>query len=126
MFYFPTSPPEIHEKLADGINYIDGEYIANMLIPLTLDQARERAERFGITVPSYEFLGNRWKKDTPLYTCKHWNEETRLCSAYDSRPTMCAKYPYEGICEHCGWSNSTDETPIDTLLGGDADARASD
>ena len=119
VFYFPSSPDEIRQKLDAGINYNDGdgEYLADMLIPLTLEEAQERAEKFGIRPPSYETHGRLgWNENTPLYTCKHWDEETRLCSAYEDRPKMCRDFPYGQICEHCNWTNCDRATPIDKVL----------
>lgn len=71
--------------------------LGEMLIPLTYEEATERAARFGV--------GNIDKmKDAPLYTCKNWDEETRLCTVYDERPDMCRYYPYGRECDHgCGY-----------------------
>lgn len=35
-----------------------------------------------------------------LYTCRHWDPETRLCTAYEQRPWMCRAYPYGRHCEY--------------------------
>jgi Fe-S-cluster containining protein len=70
----------------------DGAYIVDMLIPLTYDEAIVRRYQFG-------------HKSGPLasddleseyFTCRHWNETTRQCGAYESRPGMCRKFPYAG------------------------------
>ena len=46
--------------------WIDGEFVKDMLIPL----------------------------DEPLhFTCKHHDPETLLCMAYDKRPDMCRQFP---------------------------------
>lgn len=39
------------------------------------------------------------------YTCKHWDQETKLCNIYISRPQMCRDYPYRDACNNCGWLN---------------------
>jgi Fe-S-cluster containining protein len=77
----------------------DGEKIADMLIPLTPKEARERYERFsGKTTTAY-----RWKNRGHHFTCRHWDEETRLCRIYEDRPQMCRDYPYGQECQHgCG------------------------
>lgn len=73
---------------------VDGPYIADMLVPLTHDEAEARAKRFSVAPPD---------KDTQFYSCRHWNEDTRLCMAYESRPGMCRKYPYDRACNFgCG------------------------
>lgn len=80
----------------------DGPQIADMLIPLTPKEARERYERFAgaeAVVPS----GFKWKYRGHHFTCKNWDEETRLCRIYEDRPTMCRDYPYGQECQHgCG------------------------
>jgi Fe-S-cluster containining protein len=78
----------------------DGEMIADMVIPLTLDQANERLERFG--------AGREYEPaaEGHVYTCRHFDDETRLCTIYERRPEMCRDYPYaqDGGCEYdCGY-----------------------
>jgi Fe-S-cluster containining protein len=75
---------------------LDGPFIADMLIPLSPKEARERAGRFGgaldRTFP--------WKLRGHYFTCRHWDEQSRLCTVYEQRPTMCIRYPDEGApCE---------------------------
>jgi len=70
----------------------DGEYIADMVIPLTPKEARERAGQFGSSAePKWDSRGHH-------FTCRHWDEKTRLCKAYDARPAMCRNYPYGEPC----------------------------
>lgn len=71
----------------------DAAYILDMLIPLTRRQALARSRRLGYPDPP------KYGKDYYLFTCKHWNEETRLCTAYNERPRMCREYPYGRPCE---------------------------
>jgi Fe-S-cluster containining protein len=93
----------------------DGEMLADMLIPLTVEQARERAEKFGSPLADIE-------NDSPsvgsLYMCRHWNEETRLCGVYDSRPLMCAEFPYSDPCPTC------DYVPEDDVIAHYVESRA--
>ncbi len=70
-----------------------------MLVELTADQAVERAERFDVTPPE-GFDLRSWAEAAPGYTCRHWDEETRLCTVYEDRPQMCREYPYAGRCQH--------------------------
>lgn len=71
----------------------DGEFIADMVIPLTWPEARKRAERFGNT-----FTDAGRRSAGHLYTCRHWDEETRLCKSYETRPGLCRNYPYGDPC----------------------------
>jgi Fe-S-cluster containining protein len=85
----------------------DNAYIADMLIPLTVEEADERMARLGYApvVPA-----EGWG----LFTCRHWDEETRLCGAYETRPKMCSAYPYATTCERgCGYE-LTPQEKIDT------------
>lgn len=84
----------------------DGEQIRDMLIPLTPKQAKERYERFaGRKVRRGVFA---WKHRGHHFTCKNWDEESRLCKVYETRPQMCKGYPYGKLCEHgCGFEGGT-------------------
>lgn len=94
-----TYPRTLSQIRRDPPAY-DGEMIADMLIPLTPKQARERYERFGGPA---ERSGFRWKSRGHHFTCRHWDEETRLCTVYEDRPAMCRDYPYGQECQHgCG------------------------
>jgi len=98
VFYFPRTPQEIRQAIEDHgeFNGLDGMMLADMLVPLTPEQVDERIERFGL---------NAWaeaeRRPKKLFTCKHWDEETKLCTVYDYRPRMCAKFPYGQECPHC-------------------------
>lgn len=77
----------------------DQAYILDMLIPLTRRQAVARSRRLGYPDPP------KYGPKYGLFTCKHWNEETRLCGDYENRPKMCADYPYGRACERgCGFT----------------------
>lgn len=93
-FYFPRTPREIGQliELNGQYNGYDGRMIEDMLIPLTDEQVTARAAEFGFEDPG---RGN-------YYTCRHWDDGTRLCGVYDHRPQMCSAYPYERACGHCG------------------------
>lgn len=58
----------------------------------------ENAERMDVCPLS----GNKLGKIHRLYSCRHWDEHSGLCRAYDQRPTMCRNFPYEGKCVICG------------------------
>lgn len=65
-----------------------------MLIPLTREEATERAREFDLFADTSEW------GDFTAYKCRHWDENTTLCTAYDERPRMCAQYPYGKACQH--------------------------
>jgi len=68
----------------------DIEFMVDMLVPLTSEEAEERSRKFGGVV--------RVDPDDTrhYYTCRHWDEQTRLCTVWPQRPRMCASFPYGG------------------------------
>ena len=92
----------------------DGFFMLDMLVSLSPDEATKRMEDLGITWETtaqeaeapVDF--SAWEPDgngrVLLFTCRHWDTETRLCRAYDERPAMCRDYPYPGggPCRWCG------------------------
>jgi Fe-S-cluster containining protein len=87
-FYVPYTIRELRTR--DDLQ--DAAFIADMVIPLSPKEARERSQRFG---------GSRtrswpWKLRGHYFSCRHWDEESRLCTVYDERPRMCSGYPYQG------------------------------
>lgn len=81
---------------------VDGPYIRDMLIPLTREEALERAERFGAPLDQADPTPG-WSP----HTCRHFDDETRLCTAYEQRPKMCRDYPYASGCHHgCGFCSA--------------------
>lgn len=108
VFTFPRPPEDIRRLVESGKGYVDGEFIADMLVPLTREEALERMERFDVQpiVDGVEQTREEWTENCEdrSYTCRHWDEDTRLCMAYDERPQMCRDYPYTDSCQHgCGW-----------------------
>lgn len=92
---------QIEAERAREDNDPDRAYVLDMVTPLTRTEARERARRFGGSGPRDDDTGpETW------YTCRHWDEVTRLCQAHDERPEMCRDYPYERDCtlsKACGY-----------------------
>lgn len=91
-FFLPAKMNEIWKHYEDFIltgvmKWEDLDKIAPMVIPLD-DEGLEGESEKGY-----------W------YTCKHWDQETRLCKIYEQRPQMCRNYPYSSPCTHCGWEN---------------------
>lgn len=89
-------PTDAIPRLEAGANGDDGPFILDMIVPLTPTKARSRLKRLGydddpdVTKPA----GKRW------FTCRHWDEETRLCDEYNQRPEMCRDFPYGLDCPH--------------------------
>lgn len=80
----------------------DGEALVDMLIPLPSAIGVERLRAAGSPLADRGLLADH------AYTCRHWDESTRLCGIYAERPAMCRRYPGDaddgsGECEHgCG------------------------
>lgn len=74
-------------------------YIADMLIPLTTEEVAERVEEFDVRPADFDLV-DMAEKGYLFYKCSHWDEETRLCKAYEDRPFMCRDYPYAKGCDH--------------------------
>lgn len=87
------SHPNTSQQMHDDV------MISAMLIPLTAEEAVERAEQFDVTPPEGMTLES-WAALGKTYTCKHWNPITMLCGAYEDRPMMCRDYPYDKPCQH--------------------------
>jgi Fe-S-cluster containining protein len=91
-FYWPHTLTETRKRAAAN-RLTDGAQIADMLIPLTPKQAKERHVAFGGT---HDWM--KWKDRGHHFTCKNWDEDTRLCRIYEDRPTMCRDFPYGNDC----------------------------
>ena len=105
VFYISKTAEEMK---ADADTIMDGAYIADMLIPLSGEETRDRVRRFGVggsesNLAEDEYEGHR-------FTCRHWDEDTRLCTDYENRPEMCRDYPYHHECRHGCDYTSADET----------------
>lgn len=100
---FPLSTP--YDRLRDRWPYFtDGDQILDMVEPIDLVSALERCIDLGIE--TFHARPGR-----PLYTCRHWDTETRLCGIYEQRPAMCRDYPYGHPCDH--GCDCTDNYPPD-------------
>ncbi len=105
VFVYPSTPGELRARWEKWPNdtsvyHRDDLYIADMLVPLTSEEAIERAEQFDLD-PSDAFDLVKWaEQNSAIYTCKHFDGGTRKCTAYDERPRMCAEYPYSKTCSH--------------------------
>lgn len=78
----------------------DGRRIWEMVIPIGLDEAAERREMFGGTWD--QELEGRPEMQGHFYKCRYWDDRTRECIQYDTRPSMCSEYPYGNTCKQCG------------------------
>jgi Fe-S-cluster containining protein len=86
--------PSYDRLMEDPLRIEDGMEIVTMILPLSIEEAKAVQEEEGLDFGL---------KD-PLFTCRWWNKETRLCMNYDHRPRMCQNYPYENECSHgCGF-----------------------
>ena len=92
-----SSLEELRVRLAAGERIQDGDFIADMLVPLDRDSAQAVRAHEGLSLIGGDDIA-------PRYTCRHWDLATRLCTVYDRRPTMCRRYgTVEDPCSHgCG------------------------
>jgi len=44
----------------------------------------------------------RTKAKAHHYTCKHWDQKTKLCTIYEHRPLMCRRFPNGEACPYPG------------------------
>ena len=94
----------------DGDPLTERQFIADMLVPLNLPEAISRWTELDLgPIP-------QWIEHSPqnLYTCRHWDTDTRLCTRYDERPWLCRAYPYQSNCQHEG---CTYRQPISYWVG---------
>jgi len=80
--------------------------ILGMIVPLTHEEAVERAHRLA-GLPEDASLS----EGVPHFACRHWDEETRLCTIYDQRPWMCRTYPSVKCGHGCGRPVGNHEFP---------------
>jgi len=99
-FYLPYTIRELRTRKLQ-----DGAFIADMVIPLSPKEARERSHRFGGNLES------PWRLRGHYFACRHWDEQTRLCTVYDQRPRMCSGYPYGEPCKIGEGCTCTDDEP---------------
>lgn len=74
-FPLPYAP---HDLRARAPTIVDGEFIADMVIP----------------------IGPHDREGFYTYACRHHDDVTGDCRAYDQRPDMCRRYPYGNLCEY--------------------------
>jgi len=92
-FRIPHTPASLKRAVRQG-RVLDGDQLLDMLIPLTPKEARERNRQFGGD-------GDNpfpWSDRGHHFTCRHWDEDTRLCTIYEERPMMCREFPYGKDC----------------------------
>lgn len=93
-------------KDKDWSAHPEGAYIADMIIPLTRRQALRRWRKF--VSPDKPLPKTSAERTT--YTCRHWDEKTRLCGDYENRPALCRDYPYGQPCSHgCDYQVSIEQ-----------------
>ena len=110
---FPLSI-DIRDLIKGERRFTDRDYILSMLVPLSPKGAKERWKALGFNgdVPKPMHRGQLW-------TCRHWDEKTRLCAAYEDRPALCRDYPYGS---HCNMADCSYQVP-DHVRGAVGDRR---
>lgn len=107
VFHWNT-PPEYLRKRWEGLSAPltesearckrDDLYIADMLVKLSPAEVEERMARYDFKPDVDEDFDLVAWAEKSAYTCRHWDTETKLCTAYEDRPQMCRDYPYVGSC----------------------------
>jgi hypothetical protein len=102
---FPHVVENVTKRAASG--EAEAAFILAMLVPLTAEQAIERLVALGFDPHvgmTAEAIAKADQCPEPVqhFTCRNWNEASRLCDAYDQRPRMCRGFPYDRTCDACG------------------------
>lgn len=115
-FYLPLTRTDLrrdrHPETGNGI--LDVEFTRDMVIPLTPKEANERAQRFATRPDEVRYT---WANRGHHYACRHWDEDTRRCTAYAERPHFCRAYPnqVEGA-GRCAWGCDEPGTPMEQAV----------
>jgi Fe-S-cluster containining protein len=93
-FPVSSSPDEIAGFSHHPGDALEALTILGMIQPLTAERTRARAAQFGVSKEPDDKI--------KYYSCRHWDEETHLCTIYDERPWMCRTYSNNESkgCEH--------------------------
>ena len=111
MAFYLDTPHDRLDEIRD--TWRDGERIAEMVVPLSVADANARLDRFGAERMYHADC------EAHLYTCRNFDDATRLCTIYDERPEMCRVYPAscDTGCEYgCGYVAPADVVAKWTLL----------
>lgn len=88
-FYLPMAKVEDIKDIVQ-----DAKYIRDMLIKLPLQTHGSDGEPTPVEAQDH------------YWTCKHFDETSGDCTAYESRPAMCKDYPYGLPCRTKGCTAS--------------------
>lgn len=119
LFTFSVDLKVIADRYADpahpGTTTGDDLKLLELLKPITVEEAKERAEQFGVEGSYKRALDSNKVQPNGYYTCRAWDEDTGLCTVYDDRPLMCRGYPYgDGqVCSHGCSYTITDEEMVE-------------
>ncbi|NUO50701.1 MAG: YkgJ family cysteine cluster protein [Polyangiaceae bacterium] len=86
----------LHESAIDVIMNRPGEAEDGYVIQAMLRVARIAYP--GEALPSGQIVGPQ-SDAVIIWTCAHFDVETRNCGIYEKRPRMCREYPYGRPCE---------------------------
>lgn len=82
----------------------DGDLIEAMLEEVTLEEVVAYRDWH------YPTSTNRYSRgpDIHQYWCRHFDQETHRCGAYEHRPEVCTDFPYDEACVYCGFVETED------------------
>jgi len=85
-----------------------GECCEVFFLPLS---SQKELDELTNKVEQHELLQKLFRHDEGNnFTCTAWDPKTKKCTVYDSRPNLCARYPYGRECAYCG--AKTDEESV--------------
>jgi Fe-S-cluster containining protein len=115
LFTYSTPIEDIAERYAAGEGQPDDLLLLQILRPISDDEAEARGLTYDVRGSFGRSLrGINERPKNGYYTCRAWDEDTRLCTIYEDRPNMCRGYPYGNACSHgCDWQ-APDEVLIET------------
>lgn len=106
-FKVPFTLQELAEGNVEDNDVEEAMVMAEMLEPLTVDEANQRQKSLVVGNPT-NFTD---ADEDRLFMCKKWDEETRLCTDYENRPDMCRDFPYGKSCRYGCSCKGTEPAP---------------
>ena len=89
---------ELKAKFPEKDRSADNQAVIDMLVALSPEEQQRRHE----ATPTVPRPGWVYNPATPFFTCRHFDEATRNCLIYETRPAMCRDYPYGKQCGFVG------------------------
>lgn len=85
-----------------GLDPEDRRWIANDLVPMGRKEAFARRPDLGHSRLTVAMVGGKPVGMAMFYSCRHFDDEARVCTNYDGRPPTCRGYPWYGAAPNPG------------------------